>query len=627
MNKPYGLFPSPITPSALAGALRLRDVQWDSDGETLVWLEGRSDQGALVAATVGGGDAPRDIAEAHSVRARVGYGGGDFGVGAGCAVFSAGGQLFRQPLAGGGAAPITPAFADAASPAVSPDGRWALYVFSHAGRDGLAVADMSGSQWPQQVATGHDFYMQPRWSPDGARVAFVAWDHPQMPWDGCALYLADVEANDPGLPRLANVRELAGGPEVAVFQPEFSPDGRSLAFLSDEGGWHNFYLHSLEDGTTRRLTSERSAQLGEPAWNQGMRMYGWAHDGESLLYVRNEGGFMKLWRHELRAASGSAVPGLEEYTALSQIAPSPTRPQVALLGSSGTQPSRIVLLNLGGGGRVRVLKRATGESVPPAALVAPEPISWNEPDGAEVFGLLYRPEASDSGGLPPAIVYVHGGPTSQTVASYDGGAQFFATRGYAVLQVNYRGSTGYGRDYMNALRGNWGVHDVIDVASGARHLAQAGIADGERLVIMGGSAGGFTVLQALIDQPGVFRAGICSYGVSNQFTLAADTHKFEERYLDSLLGPLPEAAATYRARSPIFHAEKLTTPIAVFQGEDDTVVPRSQSDAIVASLRERGVPHVYHVFAGEGHGWRKRETIAAFYRAIEDFLKQYVLFA
>jgi dipeptidyl aminopeptidase/acylaminoacyl peptidase len=171
------------------------------------------------------------------------------------------------------------------------------------------------------------------------------------------------------------------------------------------------------------------------------------------------------------------------------------------------------------------------------------------------------------------------------------------------------------------------VHDVADAASGARHLAQAGIADGERMVIMGGSAGGFTVLQALIDQPGVFRAGICSYGVSNQFTLAADTHKFEERYLDSLLGPLPEAAATYRARSPIFHAEKLTTPIAVFQGEDDTVVPRSQSDAIVDSLRERGVPHVYHVYAGEGHGWRKRETIAAFYRAVEDFLKQYVLFA
>ncbi|MBC8078589.1 MAG: S9 family peptidase [Chloroflexales bacterium] len=276
---------------------------------------------------------------------------------------------------------------------------------------------------------------------------------------------------------------------------------------------------------------------------------------------------------------------------------------------------------------MRVLKRATGENVPPDALVAPAPISWRGPDGAEIYGLIYRPAARDATGLPPAIVHIHGGPTSQSVAEYDGTAQFFATRGYAVLQVNYRGSTGYGRAYMHAGRGNWGIHDVADAVSGARHLVEASIADAERLVIMGGSAGGFTVLQTLIDQPGVFRAGICLYGVSNQFTLAADTHKFEERYLDTLLGPLPEAASIYRARSPIFHAHKLTTPLAVFQGEDDTSVPRAQSDTIVASLRQRGVPHVYHVFAGEGHGWRKRETIAAYYRAVEDFLRQYVLFA
>ena len=625
MNKPYGLFPSPITPGALAGALRLRDVLWDSDGDTLVWLEGRGDKGALVAANLGG-DAPRDIAEQHSVRARVGYGGGDFGVGAGCAVFSAGGQLFRQPLAGGAAAPITPAFAEAAAPAISPDGRFALYVFSHERRDGLALADMSGAQWPQQVASGHDFYMQPRWSPDGARVAFVAWDHPQMPWDGCTLFLADVDATGPSLPRLLNVRAVAGGPEVAVFQPEFSRDGKALAFLSDAGGWHNLYLHNLEDNTTRRITDERAAQLGEPAWGQGMRTYGWAHDGQSLLCIRNAGGFMALWHYSLPSGEGAPVPGLEGYTALSQLAPSPTRPQVAVIASSGAQSARLVLLDLESG-TARILKRAAGENVPPDALVAPEPIRWRGPDGAESHGLLYRPKASDAGGLPPAILIIHGGPTSQTVAAYDGTAQFFATRGYAVLEVNYRGSTGYGRDYMNALRGNWGIYDVEDAASGARHLAESGIADGERMIIMGGSAGGFTVLQTLIDKPGVFRAGVCSFGVSNQFTLAADTHKFEERYLDTLLGPLPEAAAIYRARSPVFHADKLTTPVAVFQGEDDTVVPRAQSDAIVASLRERGVPHAYHVYAGEGHGWRKPETVAAFYQAVEDFLKQYVLFA
>jgi dipeptidyl aminopeptidase/acylaminoacyl peptidase len=247
-----------------------------------------------------------------------------------------------------------------------------------------------------------------------------------------------------------------------------------------------------------------------------------------------------------------------------------------------------------------------------------------------VHGLLYLPPGVGQPGetaLPPAVVRIHGGPTSQAVASYNQAAQFFATRGYAVLDVNYRGSTGYGRAYMEALRGRWGICDVEDAVSGARHLAAAGLADSGRIVIMGGSAGGYTVLEALCRAPGLFRSGICRYGVARLFALAADTHKFEERYLDSLVGPLPAAAALYRERSPLFHADLLQDPIAVFQGEIDQVVPRAQSDSIVESLRRRGVPHEYHIYAGEGHGWRKSETIEAFYAAVERFLRQHALFA
>jgi dipeptidyl aminopeptidase/acylaminoacyl peptidase len=212
-------------------------------------------------------------------------------------------------------------------------------------------------------------------------------------------------------------------------------------------------------------------------------------------------------------------------------------------------------------------------------------------------------------------------------ATYHAQAQFFATRGYAVLQVNYRGSTGYGREYMLKLRGSWGIYDVEDSISGARSLAEQGRVDAVKRVIMGGSAGGFTVLQTLATHPGVFTAGICLFGVANQFTLAAETHKFEARYLDSILGPLPEAAAVYRERSPIFHAGKIADPIAVFQGEIDQVVPKNQSDTIVASLKARGVPHEYHVYPGEGHGWRKTETIEQFYETVDKFLRQYVVFA
>jgi dipeptidyl aminopeptidase/acylaminoacyl peptidase len=224
-------------------------------------------------------------------------------------------------------------------------------------------------------------------------------------------------------------------------------------------------------------------------------------------------------------------------------------------------------------------------------------------------------------------VVSHGGPTAAASTALNLALQFWTSRGFAVLDVNYRGSTGYGRAYMLKLRGSWGIYDVEDSISGARALAEQGRVDPVKRVIMGGSAGGFTVLQTLVTNPGAFTAGVCLYGVANQFTLAADTHKFEARYLDSILGPLPEAAAVYRERSPIFHAERITDPLIVFQGEIDQVVPKAQSDEIVASLKARNVPHEYHVYAGEGHGWRKTETIEQFYTTLDKFLRQYVVFA
>jgi dipeptidyl aminopeptidase/acylaminoacyl peptidase len=221
---------------------------------------------------------------------------------------------------------------------------------------------------------------------------------------------------------------------------------------------------------------------------------------------------------------------------------------------------------------------------------------------------------------------VHGGPTSQSTAGYHAGTQFFTSRGYAVLEVNYRGSTGYGKAYREALKGKWGILDVEDVASGAEFLGASGRADGKRLVIMGGSAGGYTVLRTLTEHPGLFKAGICMYGVSDLFGLALETHKFESRYLDTLLGPLPQASAVYRDRSPLFSAERISDPIAIFQGEEDKVVSKEQSELIVSSLRARGVPHEYHLYPGEGHGFRKTETIESFYRDVERFLRRYVLF-
>ena len=623
---PYGLWPSPITPAGMAGGTRLSDVAWDDDDQTLVWLEGRGDQNVLVAQT--GDDAPRDLTVGLAVRARVGYGGGDFGVAGGMVYFAeaTSGRLYRQALAAGAATPLTPAFGHAAAPTVSPDGRWLLYVHSVDRVDRLAIVDTAGARWPQIVAEGADFSMQPRWSPDGARVAWIEWDHPQMPWDGTRLRVATVRppAQAGGLPTLSDIRTIAGNADTAIFQPEFAPDGRALAYISDESGWSQLYLHDLTTETSRALT-EGAGEIGQAAWAQGMRTYAFAGDGGGLLFLRAEGGFRQL-RYLDTTTGKTGRLGLTEYDWIEQPAITADGMMLAAIVSASAIPSRVVTVALQPGS-TRIRARAAGETIAPAALATPRPVTW-EVDGATVHGLYYAPtsERYKGTGLPPAIVRVHGGPTGATTAAYNAAAQFFTSRGYAVLEVNHRGSTGYGREYLRALREQWGVVDIADTAAGTRFLADAGLADPGRLVIMGGSAGGYTVLQTLVTHPGLFKAALCLYGIANLFTLATDTHKFEERYLDSLVGPLPETSARYRDRSPIYHADRLSDPIAIFQGAIDPVVPPAQAELIVAALRRRGVPHEYHLYAGEGHGWRKRETIATFWTAVDRFLREYVLF-
>jgi dipeptidyl aminopeptidase/acylaminoacyl peptidase len=538
------------------------------------------------------------------------------------------GRIHRLALAGGRARPITPAFGKAASPTVSPDGHWLAYVHhDDEDADRLAVVDAEGSHWPQVLTSGRDFYMQPRWSPDGNWLAWIAWDHPQMPWDGSLLCLAPVERRAGLLPRLGEIEVLAGGPETAVQQPEFTPDGRQLLFISDETGWSRIAALDLQTRQRRWLTPQ-GIEHGMPAWVQGMRSYAVSHDGRHLVAAGAQWGSHALYRVPLASGESTTIDKLAEYRDVAQIAASPAESRFLFVGSGPTLPPRVVQHDLALGA-TRIVARASAETVPPDALSSCEPVRWPSTDGEEVHGLFYAP-ASDrfvGVGKPPLVVLVHGGPTSPARAGWNSQAQFFATRGYAVLLVNYRGSTGYGRPYMLKLRGNWGLYDVEDSVAAVSHLAEAGRIDPSRTVIMGGSAGGFTVLQTMIDHPEAFTAGVCLYGVANQFHLASETHKFEARYLDSLLGPLPEAAPRYRLRSPVLRADRIRRPIAIFQGDQDRVVPREQSDAIVEALRRNKTPHLYHVYEGEGHGWRKRETIEHFYRTVESFLRQYVLFA
>jgi len=621
---PYGLWPSPFTPTRLADAIRFGGIAWDSDGKRLVWLERRGGKGVLCCDD-GSGDAPRDLTGDLSVRARVGYGGGDFGVCRGQAFFVSGGRLYRQDLVTGPAEPITPKSGDLASPTVSPDGRWVVYVHTDGESDCLAIVDAEGRHWPQRLTAGCDFYMQPRWHPDGTRLAWVSWRYPNMPWDGATLTWARIQRGERGLPFCVGEEEIAGGSEIAVFQPEFSPDGRYLSYVSDQSGWDGLYLYELATGTHRPLVVE-NAELGVPAWAQDLRTHAWSRDGRSIYYCRSQEGRVGVWRVDVGSGDRRPVEALDEYSDFSHVTGSPGQ-SIAMIASGPHVPSHIVTCDPRTG-RSRVVARSAREDLAPREFSVPRPITWASPEGVPVHGLLYPPaeRGYESGGKPPMVVRVHGGPTGQRTMAYSPEVQFLTSRGYAVLEVNYRGSTGYGREYRNLLRGNWGLVDVEDAVNGARHIVEQGWADGSRMAIMGGSAGGYTVLQTLVTHPGMFKAGVCLYGVVDLFGLARDTHKFERHYTDSLVGPLPEASQAYRERSPVFSADRIRDPVAVFQGEKDRVVPKEQAESIVAALIAAGVPHIYRVFAGEGHGWRLPETISQYLTSLESFLQDYLVF-
>lgn len=617
-KRAFGLWESKITPDLIAASIGLTDPQWGADGKTLLWREERSGRGMLMAQPMG--DAPLEISEELNVRGGVGYGGGDFTVRDGLVVFAAGdGRLYRRTLGAGFSQAITPAYGSAAAPQISADKNWVVFVHTYEGEDVLALVDTKGEIWPEKLAKGADFYMQPAWHPAGNTLAWVEWDHPNMPWDGTRLMLAYLDGTPP---RIKSIEQVAGGVDVPILQPVFSPNGRFLSYMQNEGEWDQLVLYDIENDEKRILIE--NASMLKPAWVQGVVVQAWAPDSESIYYLETKASATILNQVDILSCVINPVE-LEGYTNLGQPSISAER-RVALL-SSGPSVSARVISKIDGKS-INIHQRSSSEAIPADDLPAPREIQWTATNGDEVYGIYSAPASSKfyADGLPPVIVNIHGGPTSSVTIGYDLEAAFFTSRGYGYLHINYRGSTGYGRKYREALRGKWGDLDVLDAAGGAQALIDQKLGDPNKLVIKGGSAGGYTVLNTLIRYPGLYKAGLCLYGVTNLFTLAMDTHKFEARYTDSLVGPLPEDADKYQAWSPVFHAETIKDPVAIFQGEDDRVVPPSQSEEIVRVLKANRVPHEYHLYPGEGHGFRKAETRRSFYAAVERFLLQYVIY-
>lgn len=615
---------SPISIDQVAGALRLGDAKWDTVGETLVWLEGHDGVGVLVAQTRM--DAPRQITGECNVRAEVGYGGGEFAVHGGEVYFTVkgSGQIFKQSLAGGNLSAITRDLGRSASMQVSPCGRWLLFVHHHQGDDSLKIVDTEGHHEPKMLASGFDFYMQPTWSPMGDSIAWVAWNHPQMPWDGTVLQYAILTLSPGELPKAQEPRILDGNADTSIFQPEFSASGEALYYICDRTGRGQLWRAILAEQKCEQITSSEH-EYGQPAWLQDQRSYALNSQNDTAILARNAHGFMELAQVKLRGQFEEVVLKLDGYSDLGQLCKSPCNEAISLLASGPGLPPAVLHYSC----QAKTFRTVRASSSPLAQenLSVPKAISYESVPSLMAHGIYYPPTTTQSHSQngPPLLVIVHGGPTSQETARYNIQAQFFATRGFAVFLPNHRGSSGYGRVYQNALRGKWGVVDVEDVLAGVEYLVGRGMADPQRSSIMGASAGGYTVLQAMIHAPTVFAGGICAYGVTDLFGLLADTHKFEAHYPESLVGKLPADRKIYEARSPIFHADNIQRPLAIFQGDQDRVVPLAQAESIVQALRHNGVPYQYRVYPGEGHGFRKKSTISDFYSCVESFLRKHVL--
>jgi dipeptidyl aminopeptidase/acylaminoacyl peptidase len=462
----------------------------------------------------------------------------------------------------------------------------------------LASIDLGGELKQQVMVSGNDFYASPRLSPDGSRLAWLTWNHPNMPWNGTELWIGELRPDG----SLGQTDHVAGSADESIFQPEWSPDG-ILHFVSDRTGWWNLYR--CRNGGVEALV-EMQAEFGKPQWVFGMSTYGFV-SAERIVCAYTQDGVWHL--ASLDTTSGDLEPIKTAYTELSHV--HATRGHVVFRGGSPTEPRSIVQLDLTAR-QTEVLRRSSEIDVDAGYLSVPEAIDFPTENELSAHAFFYRPEnrdyASPPDERPPLLVIGHGGPTSATSSAQDLEIQYWTSRGIAVLDVNYRGSTGYGRTYRQQLEGRWGVVDVEDSINGGRYLVERGEVDGDRLMIRGGSAGGYTTLCALTFRD-AFKAGASYFGVSDLEALAVDTHKFESRYLDQLVGPYPERKDLYAERSPIHAADQLSCPVIFFQGLEDKVVPPDQAELMAKALRERGLPVAYVAFEGEQHGFRRAESI------------------
>jgi dipeptidyl aminopeptidase/acylaminoacyl peptidase len=591
--KPHGSWESPITSSMIVESfIGLGDIILD--GEILYWNEFRPEErGRSVVVRWENGKVVDCLESPFNARSAVHeYGGGAFTVAHGEVIFAnhQDGGLYRRDYIGN----ISLIFAEKgkryANPLVHGE---KIYAVEEERRSEYDVVNRLVEVGGKVLHEGHDFYSMPALHPDGTHLAFLTWDHPNMPWDGSTLWVGKFDQDG----TLVDVKAIAGGDEESIFQPMWSQEG-VLHYVSDRNGWWNIYR---EDGT---CLCEMEGEFGQPLWFFGMENYGFLEDGRIATVYTVKGidhvGIIdpetkKLEEIDLPFTSYGSFKVISDGFYFTGASPQ----ELPVLAQYDLKEKKLE--------RIRKSKELT---IDRGYISDPEMIEFPTEEGKVAYGFYYPPKNKEYEGTdrPPLIVKSHGGPSACSYPVLSLEKQFWTSRGFGYLDVNYGGSTGYGREYRERLSGNWGIVDVDDCVNGALYLAKKGRVDGERMSIKGGSAGGYTTLAALCFKD-VFKAGASYYGISNLEALATHSHKFEAHYMDRLVGKYPEEKEKYHARSPIYHTDNLSCPIILFQGADDQIVPSEQSEMMFEVLKKKGIPTAYLLFEGEGHGFRMSENI------------------
>ena len=603
-----------VTAGMVARVRALAEPHWSPDGAWLAYLESFDGRGDVMLVPADGGPARRLTAD-PGAQPTASYGGGMLTwLDKETVLFVApDGQLHALPVDGGPTRQLTHVDGRVSAPTASPDGKRVACMVTTKSDQHIAIVDPMGAEWPRRASREGDFVFDPSWSAEGS-LAWQEWSVPDMSWDASRIWLLSPD----GERRVVDGGRDGTAEPVSATQPRFSPDGRTLAYLSDRSGWWNLWLYDPATSERRQLVHDEAEQ-GGPTWGPGGMRFAWSPDGTQIAVDRSSGGYSGI--SIVDAAGGQIRPLGPQDGSVQAVSWSPRGDTLAVIWGRADRPTSLATLDASMGG-LSVVAHGAPAGFEAAKTPLPEAITWTSSDGATVHGLLHRPAGVER---PPAIVRVHGGPTGHVEAGFDARTSYYLDRGWAVLQVNYRGSSGYGRAYRQALHDNWGVLDVEDTVSGARAIAERGLVDGQRMAVMGGSAGGYTVLLSMALHPEVFAAGVDLFGVADLFALSEDTHRFEAHYLDTIVGLLPATYDRYRERSPVAVADRIKRPLLILQGDKDDVVPLAQSEAIYKAVQKNGVDVEMKVYEGEGHGWRRLATVLDELERVDRFLRRHVL--